>query len=235
METRRESGKRLFHLGLLLIAFPMSAVTLLTALVLELTTPATVIAAVAPLLLLQLGALMAGSGAIDGLSLVQMSFGTLKLLQKPLGIPQHAPERMVIRMNNLRLLNMKGKTYRPEETLILLPHCLQDHTCPHRLTFDPDACQRCGKCPIGGLLEIRDRHGVHLSIATGGTSARKTVKDLRPKLIIAVACPVDLSLGILDVNPIDTVGILNEWRHGECFDTWVDVNEVDATISRLLT
>jgi hypothetical protein len=46
---------------------------------------------------------------------------------------------------------------------------------------------------------------------------------------------VDLSLGILDVDPIDTVGILNEWRHGACLDTWVDVPEVDAALARLLT
>ena len=234
METNsRGSGKDLYLIGLLLLSIPVAALVLLASLALDLNPRLMAALTTAPVLLLQVAGLLAASGAMSTHPFVRASFWTLKLLQKPFRIPLHAPERMVIRMNNLRLLR-KGGTYAPEETLILLPHCLQDHTCPHRLTFDPDACQRCGKCPIGPLLDLRDRYGVRLSIVTGGTSARKVVKDLKPRLIIAVACPVDLSLGILDVDPIDTVGILNEWRHGACLDTWVDLAEVDAVLARLL-
>jgi hypothetical protein len=232
--TSQGPGRDLYLIGLLFLSLPMAALVLLAALALDLQLKLTVTLTTAPVLLLQVAALLAASGAMSTYPFVRASFWTLKLLQKPLRIPLHAPERMVIRMNNLRLLR-KGGTYAPGETLILLPHCLQDHTCPHRLTFDPDACERCGKCPVGPLLDLRDKYGVRLAIVTGGTSARKTVKETRPKLIIAVACPVDLSLGILDVDPIDTVGILNEWRHGECLDTWVDTAEVDAVLSSLLT
>ena len=227
-------GIRLYHAGLLLISLPMVAVTLLTALALDLGTILSLIAAAAPVLMLQLGALLAVSGLIGGQGLIRMSYGTLKLLQKPLRVPIHAPERMVVLLNNRRVLDGSLRQFAPERTLVLLPHCLQDHTCPHRLTFDPDSCQRCGKCPIGELLTIRDLRGVHFAISTGGTSARKTVKEIRPELIVAVACPFDLSLGILDVHPIETVGILNEWRNGECFDTWVDVSEVDSVLESLL-
>ena len=227
-------GIRLYHAGLLLISLPMVAVTFLTAAALDLGTVPILIAAAAPLLMLQLGALLAVSGVIGGQGLLRMSYGTLKLLQKPLRIPVHAPERMVVLLNNRRVLDGSQRQFAPERTLVLLPHCLQDHTCPHRLTFDPDSCQRCGKCPIGELLTIRDLRGVHFAISTGGTSARKTVKEIRPELIVAVACPVDLSLGILDVHPIETVGILNEWRNGECFDTWVDTSEVDSVLENLL-
>lgn len=228
-------GRGLFHLGLLLLSLPLAAILLLVAVALDQPPAIRISAALAPVALLQLAALLTGSATLRAPGLVRASYGTLKLLQKPLRIPTHAPERMVIRLNNLRLLKQRKRSYRPEETLILLPHCLQDHTCPHRLTFDPDACERCGKCPVGPLLDLRDRYQVKLAIATGGTSARRTVKDLKPKLILAVACPVDLSLGILDVDPIDTVGILNEWRHGPCLDTWVDVSAVDAALKRLLT
>jgi len=228
------SGRRFFHLGILLISVPISAVALLTALALNMSAAMTLGAALLPLILLQIGALLTASGTISGHGLVQMSYGTLKLLQRPFSIPLHAPERMVVLLNNRRVLSAAGSTHSPERTLVLLPHCLQDHTCPHRLTFEPDSCERCGKCPIGDLLDIRDRHGVHFAISTGGTSARRTVRDLKPELIVAVACPVDLSLGILDVHPITTIGILNEWRHGACFDTWVDTGEVDRVLEKLL-
>ncbi len=228
------SGRGFFHLGLLLISLPITAVTVLAALALKMDTVFTLGAALLPFILLQTGALLTASGTIAGHSLVQMSYGTLKLLQKPLRIPLHVPERMVVLLNNKRVLSSAGGMYAADRTLVLLPHCLQDHTCSHRLTFEPDSCERCGKCPIGDLLDIRDRYGVHFSISTGGTSARRTVKDLKPELIVAVACPVDLSLGILDVHPITTIGILNEWRHGACFDTWVDTAEVDKVLKNLL-
>jgi hypothetical protein len=80
---------------------------------------------------------------------------------------------MVVAMNNRKALSETGRKYKSGETLILVPHCLQNHECPRRLTFDPDSCERCGKCPIGKILKIRDRFGTHFAIASGGTSARR--------------------------------------------------------------
>ena len=49
-----------------------------------------------------------------------------------------------------------------------------------------------------------------LKIATGGTLARKYVKDLRPDLIIAVACKRDLISGIKDAEPFLVYGVFNK-------------------------
>ncbi len=222
-------GAPLLHLGMALAAIPLCIIALLACIALGLPALPTVIITTLPLALLQTAAMAAGAGMPGAHAFTRLAFWTLKLFQKPLGIQQHAPERMVIAVNNRRA-SAAGESYAPDETLILLPHCLQVHTCPHRLTFDTGACTRCGNCPVGPLLDLADRFGIPVAIATGGTSARKVVRERKPKLIIAVACPVDLSLGILDVHPVETVGILNEWRHGACIDTWVDVSRVEDAI-----
>ena len=81
----------------------------------------------------------------------------------------------------------------------------------------------------------RDRFGVKMAVATGGTLARRIVEQARPGLILAVACPRDLSLGMMDVYPIPVVGQLNVWREQECIDTWVDTAELERTLERLLS
>ena len=156
------------------------------------------------------------------------------MMQPVLSMPDHTPEKMVIEMNNLKAINECSRKFTGNETLILVPHCLQNHECSHRLTFNPESCERCGKCPIGDILEIRSRFNAHFAIASGGTSARRIVERIKPSLIVAVACPVDLSLGILDVHPVTTVGVLNEWPFGPCFDTWVNSSELETVLEMFL-
>ncbi len=165
--------------------------------------------------------------------LLRLSFWMLKIFGRPLRLDPLVPERMLVDINN-RSFGRRWPAVGPSEVLLLLPHCLQHHECPYRLTFQPDACRRCGRCPIGGLMELVDRYGVNAAVATGGTSARRMVEESRPAMIVAVACPRDLSLGILDVYPIPVRGELNRWLHGQCFDTWVDVSKVEGVLEEIL-
>lgn len=161
---------------------------------------------------------------------LRTSFWALKILERPLRLEVFDPEIMVVEMNN-RFMERHWTASSPEQVLLLIPHCLQNHVCTHRLTFDIDACERCGRCPVGELLNLRDRFGVRMAVATGGTTARRILKDVRPAMVIAVACPRDLSLGILDAHPVPAWGQLNEWPEGPCFDTLVDTAEVARGLS----
>lgn len=133
------------------------------------------------------------------------------------------------KLNNQLILSSKIYV-RPEEILILLPHCLQKSSCPHKLTSDINNCKRCGLCDIDKLIALRDRYNTELVVATGGTLARKMIQDIQPKAIIAVACERDLSSGILDVKHIPVIGVLNERPEGPCVNTKVDVRKVEETI-----
>lgn len=97
-----------------------------------------------------------------------------------------------------------------------------------------DACDRCGDCTVSGLLELRDRFGVEMKIVTGGTTARKIVREKVPEFIMAVACPRDMASGILDSYPIPVYAQLNVLKCGECFDTWVNVEDMEKTLEKYL-
>ncbi len=233
LEEVKKAGL-LFHTGLLLFSVAPSLIVFLLLLAVGVELPISFAAGLLTIAVFQVYGLLYEKGVTDNPIPLRLSFWTLKALQSAHTLPPHTPEKMVVTMNNRKALSETGRKFSSDETLILIPHCLQNHECPRRLTFDPDSCERCGKCPIGRILEIRDRFGTHFAIASGGTSARRIVEKTEPLLIVAVACPVDLSLGILDVHPITVVGVLNEWRNGPCFDTWVNTEELEAALELFL-
>ncbi|MEF2146524.1 MAG: DUF116 domain-containing protein [Desulfovibrionaceae bacterium] len=155
------------------------------------------------------------------------------LLGKVMGVSKERIRSSFINVNNEMVLSEAG-TYKPQEILLLMPHCLQNSKCDMRLTYDINNCKRCGKCPIKGLLELHDKYGVHLAIATGGTVARRIVVQKRPRMILAVACERDLSSGIQDTYPLPVFGVLNERPHGPCLDTFVAMSNVEQALLRFL-
>lgn len=144
-------------------------------------------------------------------------------------IAQDKIQRSFVEVNNQLVRAKKGKLT-PNRLLVLLPHCLQDRECPNRITTKTENCSRCGGCPVGGLLELCESHGVHLRIASGGTLARDAVKTLRPRAIVAVACERDLTSGILDCIPLPVLGVTNERPQGPCYNTQVSWDAVDKAI-----
>ncbi len=151
--------------------------------------------------------------------------GTVDLL----GLDKNELRKRMIEKNNIKT-KKKSFSLKPEEILLLLPHCLQLQSCNIRITTKISNCKRCGKCSIGSLTSLCKKYGINVVVATGGTLARKAIVDKRPKGIIAVACERDLSSGIIDVGDIDVIGILNDRPNGPCIDTNVDIEKVEAAI-----
>jgi hypothetical protein len=73
-----------------------------------------------------------------------------------------------------------------------------------------------------------------MSIATGGTLARRVIVETRPNAIVAVACDRDLTSGIQDSYPIPVIGVLNERPFGPCKNTRVDLAKVKAAMDFFL-
>ena len=83
-------------------------------------------------------------------------------------------------------------------------------------------------------MNLADEMGFHFFIVTGGTLARQTVKKIRPKAVMAIACERDLTSGIQDVYPLPAVGVLNIRPNGPCFNTHVDIEQVREEIKKFL-
>jgi hypothetical protein len=130
--------------------------------------------------------------------------------------------RFYVEVNNI-LVESVRKNYKPEQVLVLLPHCLQDSECEHRITNSIHNCRRCGKCRIAEISKIVKDKGVEARIVTGGTAARNIVRQVKPKVILSVACERDLVSGIADVGNIPVIGITNERPNGPCNNTTLDI------------
>ena len=164
---------------------------------------------------------------------IRLLFPLMELLAKAVRVDRAKVRRSFIKVNNEFVL-ARGLHTTPDRLLLLLPHCIQRSACPHRLTHSLEFCRRCGACPVGPLLDLRDKYGFAMAIATGGTIARRIVIERRPRLIIAVACERDLTSGIQDSYPLPVFGILNERPCGPCLDTLVPLRSLEAAVRHFL-
>lgn len=167
------------------------------------------------------------------LVVIKFLLPVIEFVGRILGLDKDRIRQSFIAMNNSLVTSQRYKV-RPERVLILLPHCIQLFDCEIKVTGDVNKCVMCGRCDIKGLVEIGRKYGIDISVATGGTLARKVIVEKRPKLVLAVACERDLTSGIKDCYPLPVIGILNLRPHGPCFNTMVDAAAIDAALQQVL-
>jgi hypothetical protein len=160
---------------------------------------------------------------------VNLFFPLVLIIGKMFHIDSDKIKSSFVETNN-DLVRSRALKVKPSQILLLVPHCLQNNDCPHKITVKIDNCLRCGDCPVKGLLELRDSYGINIGMAAGGTLARKYVQEYRPRAIVAIACERDLTSGILDTNPIPVLGVTNERPYGPCFNTQVKTAGVEDAI-----
>jgi hypothetical protein len=157
----------------------------------------------------------------------------IEFVGRVLGLDKDRIRQSFVAMNNSLVISQRYKV-KPDRILILLPHCIQLFDCEIKVTGDVNKCVLCGRCNIKGLVEIGRKYGIDISVATGGTLARKVIVEKRPKLVLAVACERDLTSGIKDCYPLPVLGVLNLRPNGPCFNTIVDVAAIDAALQQVL-
>jgi uncharacterized protein len=166
-------------------------------------------------------------------STINLLFPLAIQVGKIFDIEKERIERSFIEMSN-HLVRQKKVRVKPERLLVLTPHCIQQESCPHKITRDVSNCRECGQCRVGDLVHLARQYGVNLAVVTGGTLARKVVKTVRPQAVLAIACERDLTSGIQDVFPLPAIGILNERPEGPCCNTTVDISKVETAIQAFL-
>lgn len=118
--------------------------------------------------------------------------------------------------------------------LLLAPHCLQWDKCPHKITRNISNCHQCGQCPVGAIVKLAEEMGITFAVATGGTLARQIVKESRPQAVVAIACERDLISGMEDIAPMPVLGLLNKRPNGPCFNTDVDLQELQHMLKLII-
>lgn len=118
-----------------------------------------------------------------------------------------------------------------EKLLVLLPRCIQNSSCRQKVAEDINNCKDCGKCVITEFKALSKEYKFHVSIATGGSLARKMIYEIKPSTILAVACERELVGGIQDTDSMRVLAIPN-WRpDGPCKNTKVDMGKVRDALS----
>ncbi|MDI3474808.1 MAG: uncharacterized protein PWQ79_1260 [Thermococcaceae archaeon] len=136
-------------------------------------------------------------------------------------------------------VEIKNKAYREdfskvpvEKRAVFIPQCLRNvRECPANFGEYGWECVKCGKCPIGGIIEHGERLGYRqFYVVPGGSLVKKILKAKAPKgeikAAVGIACWPELAeaaekLSILKI-PIQGVPLL---RAG-CINTLVDVERV---------
>lgn len=167
-------------------------------------------------------------------ALVRYLLPVITVVGKLIGIPKDDIRRSFIEINN-ELVRSSSFKAPPKRILILMPHCIQRDVCPYRITVAVNNCRQCGKCDFNELTQIADRLGIDMTVATGGTLARKVVVETNPELILGVACERDLASGIVETYPIPVIGILIDRPEGPCVNTRVNVDKVNEALETFLS
>jgi len=136
-------------------------------------------------------------------------------IAKVFGISTDRLTNSFLKVHNI-FLGSRRHLISPEKLLVLLPRCLTS-----------DSFKK--------LRALKDMYRFNMTTVGGGNAARKKIKELRPKLIIAVACERDLISGFREVNTkIPVIGFPNQRPEGPCKNTCVDLLEIENTIKRCI-
>ena len=157
-------------------------------------------------------------------------FPVVMYLGRLFHITQDKIQRSFIEVNN-QLVRARRSTIRSRQCLILLPHCLQDDSCPHKITLSVDNCQKCGRCQIGEIIDLAAEKKVGVEVVAGGTMARRAIEQYGPRAVVAVACERDLSSGVLDSFPLPVIGVINQRPEGPCLNTKVDIRALNEALN----
>lgn len=161
--------------------------------------------------------------------IVNVLYPILIVIGNTLNIPKNEIRKVYIRLNNDYIYSNRYNIS-SDDILILIPHCIQKSECKLKITTDVKNCKSCGLCNVSDLLKLQNKYNVNVFIATGGTLARKKIKEVRPKAVVAVACERDLTAGVQDINKIPVLGVFNQRPNGPCVDTKIDIKEVENAI-----
>ena len=135
------------------------------------------------------------------LKIANLLFNPVIFIASSIGIPKNEMRKIYVKLNNSYIYSNKYN-FNSKDIMILIPHCVQKNSCKLKVTNKIENCAKCGLCNVSDLVKLKEKTGINIFIATGGTLARKVIIENKPKAVIAVACERDLTSGIQDMKHI---------------------------------
>ncbi|WP_202078398.1 DUF116 domain-containing protein [Caldalkalibacillus salinus] len=137
------------------------------------------------------------------------------MIGKRLGFSKDRLKNSLLKISNAVNRSLYPKVH-PDDLLILVPRCLS-------------------QIMRKELKDLTERYGVKFHTASGGNKARELLVTEQPRAVIGVACERDLFSGMQDVDgQMPVLTIANKRPDGPCFNTYINLQEMEEAISFFL-
>ena len=119
------------------------------------------------------------------LKIANLLFNPVIFIASSIGIPKNEMRKIYVKLNNSYIYSNKYN-FNSKDIMILIPHCVQKNSCKLKVTNKIENCAKCGLCNVSDLVKLKEKTGINIFIATGGTLARKIIIENVIKLL---SCP----------------------------------------------
>ncbi len=94
--------------------------------------------------------------------------------------------RIVVGLSNFTT-KLRRTRVKPDQLLLLIPHCVQRSACVQDIASGVWNCARCGKCRLDALIALSEKYGCRIEVASGGRLALDKVRAPSVRAVVAVA------------------------------------------------
>jgi hypothetical protein len=154
---------------------------------------------------------------------IDVFYGLFKKFSENLGVDAKIVDQIGVEVRN-KVNEKYYKKIDPEDTILVLPHCLRHMECEATLDSSGLICKDCNRCVIGVLKSKGEKLGYKVFIIPGSTFLKKIVEKNKFKAVLGVACYQDLNLAMMKLSRFSCQGV-PLLRDG-CINTKVDSRAV---------
>ena len=154
---------------------------------------------------------------------INVFYGLFKKFAENVGVDDKIVDQIGVEVRN-KVNEKIFQRIRPQDKILVLPHCLRNAECEATLESSGLVCKNCNRCVIGVLKNKGEELGYQVFIIPGSTFLKKIVEKNRFKAVLGVACYQDLNLAMNKLSKFHCQGV-PLLRDG-CVNTKVDTRAV---------
>jgi len=154
---------------------------------------------------------------------IDMFYGLFKKFSENVGVDAKIVDQIGVEVRN-KVNEKFFKKIKPQDKILVLPHCLRHADCEAKLESSGLVCKDCNRCVIGVLKSKAENKGFKVFIIPGSTFLKKILEKNNFKAVLGVACYQDLNLAMMKLSKFSCQGV--PLLKDGCINTKVDPRAV---------
>jgi len=161
---------------------------------------------------------------------IDMFYGLFKKFSENVGVDAKIVDQIGVEVRN-KVNEKFFKKIKPQDKILVLPHCLRHADCEAKLESSGLVCKDCNRCVIGVLKSKAENKGFKVFIIPGSTFLKKILEKNNFKAVLGVACYQDLNLAMMKLSKFSCQGV--PLLKDGCINTKVDPRAVLEKIDEI--